>query len=105
MIRIGELDRSITLQYQTKDPDGMSGFKTSWVDGETIWAKAWTISSSEGTTEKQTRMIRIQKFAIFYRNDLNSAWRVKWGTRYFNITGIDPDDKNEFIYLTCKESA
>lgn len=102
---IGELNRRITLQYPTIAKDAMGAPVTSYVDAATVWAKAWTVSSSEGTAGQQTSLIRIQKFKIRFRNVLKSSWKVKWGTRYFNITGIDPDEKNEFIYLTCKESA
>jgi SPP1 family predicted phage head-tail adaptor len=99
-----ELKERITLQQQTLTPDGSAGFTKAWVDVATIWAKAWTVSSTEGVAGAQTTMIRVQKFAIRYRGVLRSSWRIKWGVRYFNITGIDPDDKSEFIFLTCKEA-
>jgi SPP1 family predicted phage head-tail adaptor len=102
---IGELNKRITLQAQTRTSDGMGGFVTGWTDIATVWAKAWTISSTEQTGAAQTSLFRVQKFKIRYRSVLKSAWRVKYGDRYFNITGIDPDAKNEFIFLTCKEAA
>lgn len=81
----------------------MGGFTETWADQATVWAKAWTVSSSEGTGGMQTSMIRVQKFGIRYRSVLRSDWRVKWGIRYFAITGIDPIGR-EWIYLTCKEA-
>lgn len=101
---IAEMKERITLQEETQTSDGMSGFTSAWSDEVTIWAKAWTVSSSEGTNGKQVSMERIQKFKIRYRSALNPAWRVKWGTSYFNIVGIDPDQEKEFLYLTCKEA-
>lgn len=102
---IGELNQRITLQYATKTSDPAGGSTKSWVDYATIWAKAWTVSSGESTEAKQTTLTRIQKFKIRYRSVLKGDWRVKFGTRYFAIHSIDPDDKREFIYLTCKENA
>jgi len=100
---IGELNRQITLQYKTKVSDGMGGATVTWNNAATVWAKAWTVSSNERSQSMQNALVRVQKFKIRYRNVLKSSWRVKWGTRYFNIVGIDPDQKNEFMYLTCEE--
>lgn len=104
-IQIGDLRDRITLQYQTKVPDDYGSFTVTWIDGPTLWAKAWTVSSMEQSTDMQTSMIRVQKFAIRYRRLFSSSWRLKFGNRYFNITGIDPDQNREFMYLTCKEVA
>jgi SPP1 family predicted phage head-tail adaptor len=77
----------------------------TWADVATVWAKAWTVSSSEGTAGMQQTMIRVQKFCIRYRSVLRPSWRLLWRGRYFAITGNDPDERREFIYLTCKEVA
>jgi SPP1 family predicted phage head-tail adaptor len=105
MVMIGELNKRITLQAQIRTSDGMGGFVTGWTDIIPIWAKAWTVSSTEQSGASQLSLIRVQKFKIRYRSVLKSSWRVKYGDRFFNITGIDPDEKNEFIFLTCKEAA
>lgn len=102
---IGELRERITLQYSTRADDPAGGTNKTWVDHATVWAKAWTTSSGETTEAKQNSLIRIQKFKIRYRSVLRGDWRIKWGNRYFAIHAIDPDDKREFIFLTCKENA
>ena len=102
---IGELRDRIILQYAIKTSDPAGGVIKTWIDYATIWAKAWTVSSGEGTAANQTSLTRIQKFKIRYRSVLKADWRIKWGTRYFAIHSIDPDDKREFIFLTCKENA
>ena len=103
-MRSGELNKYITIQHPTKASDGMGGFTETWTDAASVWAKAWTVSSVEGPAGMQMTMIRIQKFKIRYRSVFKPDWRIKWGNRYFAITGIDPDDKNDFLYLTCKEA-
>lgn len=102
---IGELKERITFQYSTLASDPAGGSIKTWTDYATVWAKAWTVSSGETTEAKQTSLIRIQKFKIRYRNLLKGDWRIKWGNRYFAIHSIDPDDKREFMFLTCKENA
>ena len=103
-MRIGSLNHRITLQYQTKVSDAMGGFTVTGVDAATVWASAWTVSSSEGLAGMQTSMVRVQKFCIRFRSVLRPSYRVKYGERYFNITGIDPDEKNRFLFLTVKEA-
>ena len=106
--RIGDLTSRITLEAPTKIPDSMGGTIQSWSavpGGSNIPAQAWTTSSTETTTGDYLSSVRVQKFKIWYRTVLKANWRVKWGLRYFSITAADPDDKNLFIFLTCKEVA
>jgi SPP1 family predicted phage head-tail adaptor len=102
-MEIGKLKRRITIQIPTNVDDTLGGFTTTWSDHATVWAKAWTVSSSELVTDMKVNLVRIQKFCIRYRNPFLASWRIKWGTRYFNITSIDPDEDNRFLYLTVKE--
>jgi SPP1 family predicted phage head-tail adaptor len=102
---IGEMREKIVLQYATKVADTLGGFTSTWTDYATVFAKAWTVSSNEETQAKQQSLIRIQKFKIRYRSVVKTSWRIKWGIRYFNITSIDPDEKREFLFLTCKEAS
>lgn len=100
---IGDLRRRITLESPTRTADGMSGFTVTWATVATVWARAWTVSSAEGTDAEQQVITRTQKFKIRYRSIL-PEYRISYGGRYFEIKGIDPDEKNEFIFLTCKEA-
>jgi SPP1 family predicted phage head-tail adaptor len=100
---IAELNERVTIQYPTVVKDGMGGETITWNDGATVWAKAWTVSATESTAAAQTVMMRVQKFKIRYRSVLKSSWRLKWGNRYFAITGIDSDHRIGWMYLTCKE--
>ena len=103
-MQIGELNRQIKLQAPEKVSNGTGGFITTYVTKATVWAKKWTVSSSEMTSDMKVNMVRVQKFCIRYRSVLPPSWRINYGTAYYNITGIDPDEKNEFIYLTVKEA-
>jgi SPP1 family predicted phage head-tail adaptor len=103
MVIPGELDKRITFQYQTFTPDGSGGNLTSWANYRTVWAKAWAVSSTEKDQSMQVQQIRIQKFKIRFRRGINSSMRILWGSRYFNIIGLDPDATLESIFITCKE--
>ena len=99
----GDMKWRITLQAPQKIPDGMGGFDHIYTDIDTIWAKKWTVSSSELSSGMKFEMIRVQKFGIWYRTKILPSWRIKYANQLFNITSIDPDDAREFMYLTCKE--
>ncbi len=104
-MRVGDLNKRVTIQYPTRATDSGGNVTVTWNDLATVWAKAWTVSSSEGQAGMQTTMTRIQKFAVRYRKVFKPDWRLKWGNRYFAISGIDPDERAEYLYLTCKEVA
>jgi SPP1 family predicted phage head-tail adaptor len=94
-----ELDQRITLQYAVKTANGKGGFTTTWATHATVWAKHWTVSSNEG----DAGLNRIDKFKIRNRKLMRVDWRILWKGRYFDIASIDPDDRNEFIFLIAKE--
>lgn len=106
--RIGDLTIRIDLQAPTKVLDSMGSPVSTYTTvpgGSNIPAQQWTTSSTETTTSDYIASVRVQKFRIWYRTVIKTSWRVKWGTRFFSITAADPDEKNMFIYLTCKEVA
>ena len=98
----------VDLQSPMKIPDGLGGYISSYATvpgGSNIPAQAWTTASTEAASGDYITSVRVQKFKIWYRPVLKTNWRVKWGTRYFSITAADPDDRNRFLFLTCKEVA
>jgi head-tail adaptor len=47
-------------------------------------------------------LVRVKKFKIRYRRGMKTEYRIKSGSQYYSITGIDTDRK-EALFLTCKE--
>jgi SPP1 family predicted phage head-tail adaptor len=103
MLNAGELKDRIEIQAPISTPDGLGGFTTSWLTLATVWAKKWTASSSDQTEAMQQVLVRVTKFKIRYRRGLRTEYRVKAGSTYYSITGIDPDAEKEALFLTCKE--
>jgi SPP1 family predicted phage head-tail adaptor len=105
-LKIGDLKKRITLQYQTKVPDGMGGFTTGWVDVASVFAAIWPISASEQVANMQVSMTITHRIRIRYRADIKASWKIKYGTKYFNIVGIiNPNTENEMLDLMVKEVA
>lgn len=105
-MRIGELKERVTLQYQTKTPDGLGGFTTSWVDAATVWAAVWPVSAKETITSMATTMTITHRVRIRYRSVLRSSWRIVYAGRNFNIVSIiDPSEQHRWLDILCKEAA
>ena len=105
-MNIGDLNKRITLQYQTKVSDGLGAFTTTWVDACEVWAAIWPVSSAEIVQANSPTMLVTTKIRIRYRSVIKSSWRVKFGKRYFNIVSIvNANERNEYLDLMCKEAA
>jgi len=105
-MRIVDLNKRITLQYQTKIPDGMGGWTVTWVDGATIFAGIWPVSANETIAANAVSMTISHRIRIRYRSTLKPSWRVKFGNRYFAIVSIiNPNERNAMIDLMCKEAS
>jgi SPP1 family predicted phage head-tail adaptor len=99
-----DLDKRITLQYQTKVSDGGGSFVTVWTDAATVWAAIWPVSAKEIVQANATTMVVSHRIRIRYRSVLKAAWRVKFGNRYFSIVGItSPNEAREWIDIMAKE--
>jgi SPP1 family predicted phage head-tail adaptor len=103
-----DLNKRITLQYETRTPDGMGGFTVAWVDAATVWAKKTTHRSDEAVQAMATTGTAIHNFRIQWRADVQSSWRIKHGNSYMNIIG-PPIEKVEgsqrYLDITAKEAA
>lgn len=104
---IGELNKLITLQYETKTSDSMGGYDVTWIDSAEVWAAIWPVSASEQIKSAKETMTITHRIRIRYRSDILSSWRIKYGKvspRYFNIESIvNPQERNEWLDLICKE--
>ena len=105
-MRIGDLDKRITLQYPTKVADPMGGFSVSWVDKATVWAKISTLRSDEAIIAMQNSGTAIHNVVIRYRSDVKSSWRIKCGNSYWAIIGppIDINKAHKWLDIKCKEA-
>jgi len=106
MQTISELNKRITLQAQTKTPDGAGGFQVVWVDMATIWAKKTTHRSDEAMQAMAMTGTAIHNYRIRYRTGIKSSWRIKDGDKYLNIIGPPIEvERKRWLDIMCKEVA
>lgn len=103
-----ELKHRITLQYQTRTPDGAGAWTTTWNDAATVWAAIWPgqpareAMAAGAPSAELTHRIRIR-----YRADVRASWRIKYGQRFFAIVAppINPNEDSIWLDILCKEAA
>lgn len=101
----GDLNKRVTIQYQTKTPDGMGGFTTTWTDHATIWAAIWPVSAREAIQANAATMVITHRIRVRYRSVFKASWRLKYGDRYFAIVSIiDPNMSHEWLDIMAKEA-
>lgn len=106
-MRIGELDREITIQVPARVADTMGGFAVTWIDACTVFAGIWPLRGEEALSAMQTGGTLTHRIRIRYRKGIKTSWRVKFEGRYFNIISppIDVNEDHRFMDLMCKEAA
>ena len=109
-MRIGDLNKRIDLQAQTRIPDGMGGFSTVWTSmlptGTLIAAAIWPVSASETIQAAMPTMIITHRIRIRFRSGLKASWRINYAGRTFGIVSIiDPNMAHRFLDIMCKEAA
>lgn len=103
-MRAGELRHKIELQEQTETADGMGGFTLSWRTKAAVWAAIAPAYSAEEIQNLQNELLITHQIRIRYYEDLKPSWRIKFGTRYFNIHSIlNVDERNREQQIMAKE--
>lgn len=109
-MKIGDLDKQIDLQAETKVADGMGGFTIVWTSmlpvNTLIWAAIWPTAANEVVAANAKSMVISHRIRIRYRSVMKASWRIKFGNRYFAIISIlNPNEANKYLDLMCKEAA
>lgn len=103
---IGDLNKRVEIQAQTKVSDGMGGWTVSYSTLATVWAAIWDATASEVNAANQTSLVITHRIRIRYRSAFKSAWRLKFGNRYFAIVSVvNKNEKNEYLDIMCKEAS
>lgn len=97
-------NKRVTLQSEVLTPDAQGGSSKDWSDVATVWASVEPMAGKEAYTwgkllEESTLVIKIR-----YRAGVVPKMRLKYGTRYFDISSvIDEHEAHRFLVLGCTE--
>jgi SPP1 family predicted phage head-tail adaptor len=104
-MKAGDLRHQITIQENQpiQNPAG-PGMIDNWVDGATVWAQVQLNSGREFFQAKKINDQISGVFKIRYIAGVNSAMRVRYGTRFFDIVAvIDVDERRQELQINSKE--
>ena len=103
-MKIGDLNKYVTIQYPTRVSDATGGFTTTWADWGNVWAALWPTTAKEIALNGQATMTVTHKIRIRYRAEVKPFYRIKYGNKYFSITSIvNINTENRWLDLLCNE--
>jgi SPP1 family predicted phage head-tail adaptor len=104
-MRVGKLNKLITIQYKKTVTDPVNGNITEvWVDLYTLWASVDTLKLNEVFKAQAIEINATHKLTSRYRAGIDSKMRIKYGDRKFEIKNIrDLEEKHVYLDYICSE--
>ncbi len=101
----GELNGRITLQQETKVPDGQGGYETVYMTRAAVWAKLMALTAKTVDQYEQLTPEILYRIIIRYRRDVAVTDRIQYGSREFEQIGppVDIEEKHAYLRLECRE--
>ena len=99
------LRHRVTIQQPVKTVNARGGRTKSWADVWTVWAGIEPLSAREIEQNHQLEGEAEVRIVMRYRRGITTDMRIKYGDRYFKITGIlDPDERHKELRLYVVET-
>jgi SPP1 family predicted phage head-tail adaptor len=100
----GALCQRIELQYPVETRDSMGGIVRTWTTSATVWAQVSPMTSREVVASGQVEGRTSHFIKIRHYSALRQSWRVKYGSRIFNIAGVrNVDERGKVMILDAIE--
>ena len=105
MIKAGELNRQITFRRKTETgKDSYNNPIYDWADAATVWASIITTGGKEFYAAQKLNAETSAVFKVRYTTVVNGLMQIKYGTRTFEIIGInDVNARREELLISAKE--
>ena len=101
----GKLRHYITLQSPAQVVDDYGGVTETWTSQYKCYAEIDPPKGREYFAAGQKQSEITTRVRIRYYSSVDHDWRVKWGTRYFDINSIvDTDERHVEQIMMCTES-
>lgn len=103
MLGSGTLREHITFESKRTTRDAVGGEVVIWNDEGKTWAAIDAISGREANVASQLEAVITLSVVIRPRSDVQSTWRIRWGSRVLSIEAVLPSAKKDRITLLCSE--
>lgn len=102
-MRIGNLNRRITIQAPARADNGKGGHTKSWADAGDAWAEMIPLRGGEALSQAVLESRQVWKVTIHYRADVTTECRILFEGRPLNIqTAEDPDGRRRWLVMTAE---
>ena len=101
-MQYGHFKRRITIESYTTAVDANGQDIKTWGTLAEVWAGMAYEKGDESFEALQRVALRIVKFMIRYRDDVDETCRVVYDSKYFNILGIERLHRKRYLILKCE---
>lgn len=101
-MRIGKLNRRVSLQQSGTERDAAGQAIASWTEIAKPWADIRYLNGKEYATSGTVVSGATVSVRIRYRTDVKASMRVVYGETIFNILAVLPDEeRRDRLDLAC----
>ena len=105
-MQAGKLNRRVTIQAKNTVADSYGQMIETWTDSRTTWAEVITKGGTEFYAAQKLNASTDTVFRVRYNDDITVLNRLKYGTRIFEILGINEvNGMRTELLLSCREVA
>lgn len=103
-VRIGALDRRITLQQRSSSKDSSGQQSQTWSDAFTCWAAIDPLSGRELQAAQAIVAETTHEVLIRYRSTVRPDMRVVYQTKVFDVLNVlDEGMQHRMLRMLCSE--
>jgi SPP1 family predicted phage head-tail adaptor len=103
-IRVGDLQRQVTIQTRTATQDTFGQQSVAWTDMVATWAAIEPLSGRELLAAEAVAAEVTHQVVIRYRTGISAANRIVYQGRIFDVHSvIDENMNHRKIVLLCSE--
>jgi SPP1 family predicted phage head-tail adaptor len=100
----GLLDKKISIQRESRTPDGAGGYLLSWVDFASARAYIKPLSGREAVQAERIQASVTHRFAMRYKAGILPSDRIVYAGRVFNIRAvINVEERNRWLEIVADE--
>ena len=99
-MRIGKMNRRITLLKPVREEDEYGGAKTVYISTCTLWAEFLRPNFREQTLEGAGSAVILTQGIRLRPIEVEKEWRVECGERLYNVLHVDASVPSEIILTT-----
>jgi len=108
-VRAGDLRHLVVIEQQAQTQDSFGGQPLTWTAVDTVWADINPLSGREREASQAINVEISHEITIWYQArfadpKVMAAYRLRYGTRLFNIHGtLNVDERNREITILAGE--